>query len=235
MTTPSEKVVAALRASLKEAERLRRQNRKLVAAATEPIAIVGDELPVPRWRALTRGPVGARGRRRRRHRRRSPTDRGWDLDALRGAGVDQRGNDVSQEGGFLDGAADFDAGFFGISPREAVAMDPQQRLLLETSWEALERAGIDPASLRGSRTGVFVGTNGQDYALPAGALAGRRHRRHRHRHRGQRHLRPAVLHARAGGPGGDRRHGVLVLAGGPAPRPRRRCAPGSARWRWPAA
>ncbi|WP_146073852.1 type I polyketide synthase, partial [Amycolatopsis sp. CA-126428] len=77
-----------------------------------------------------------------------PADRGWD-----GEGI----------GGFLDGAADFDADFFGVSPREAVAMDPQQRLLLETSWEALEDAGIDPLSLRGDSVGVFMGSNGQDY------------------------------------------------------------------------
>ncbi|MET8681584.1 type I polyketide synthase [Streptomyces sp. NPDC004647] len=122
----------------------------------DPIAVVGISCRFPGgvsspeelWQLLEEGRDGIT---------RFPDDRGWDIEAL-GAGASD-----TLEGGFLTGVADFDARFFGISPREALAMDPQQRLLLEATWEALERAGIDPSALRGSTTGVFVGTNGQDY------------------------------------------------------------------------
>ncbi|MFF2655625.1 beta-ketoacyl synthase N-terminal-like domain-containing protein [Streptomyces sp. NPDC058045] len=93
-----------------------------------------------------------------------PDDRGWEAVAkLREMGINMPGGSWVNEGGFIDDVADFDPEFFGISDKEALAMDPQHRVLLEMTWEAVERAGIDPHTLRGSNTGVFVGTFFQPY------------------------------------------------------------------------
>ncbi|MCX2928496.1 type I polyketide synthase, partial [Streptomyces sp. NEAU-W12] len=99
-----------------------------------------------------------------------PTDRGWDLDRLLNGDRDGRGRSVTRHGGFLYDVADFDPDFFGISPREALVIDPQQRIVLEAAWEALERAGIDPAGLRGGDTGVFVGGGSGDYRPAIGQV-----------------------------------------------------------------
>ena len=167
-----EKLFRYLKKAVVELDEARARLRDYEQRATEPVAVVGIgcrfpggiDSPDTLWEAVSAGRDLVTD---------FPTDRGWDVEGIYDPDPDADGKTYTRKGAFLEDATGFDAGFFGIAPGEVLAMDPQQRLMLEVSWEALENAGIDPLSLRGSQTGVFTGIFAPSYGgRDSGALQG---------------------------------------------------------------
>ncbi|WP_331742334.1 type I polyketide synthase [Streptomyces sp. NBC_01006] len=157
-----EKILDYLKKVTADLHQTRQRLQDVEAQTREPIAIVamscrfpgGITTPEELWQLVAEGRDAVAG---------MPTDRGWDLEALMDPNPDAPGSSYVHQGGFLENAGMFDPGFFGLSPLEAEGTDPQQRLTLEVAWEAFERAGIDPETLRGSQVGVYMGSGIQDY------------------------------------------------------------------------
>ncbi|MBI0383690.1 polyketide synthase docking domain-containing protein, partial [Streptomyces albiflaviniger] len=169
-----EKLVDYLKWTTSELHETRQRLREAQEELEEPIAIVGMSCrfpggvrnPAQLWDLVADGRDAVSS---------FPTDRGWDLENLYHPDPEHHGTSYVRAGGFIYDAADFDAEFFDIGAREAAAIEPQQRMLLELAWEATESAGIDPHTLRGSRTGVYTGVMYHDYAsrldeIPEGLL-----------------------------------------------------------------